>query len=312
MPKLENHLEARLWNDVFLFAQQELGLEPGTIKATVLIETITAVFEMDEILYELREHSAGLNCGRWDYIFSFIKKYQKHPEVILPDRASVTMEVPFMRAYSLLAIKTCHKRGAPAIGGMAAQIPVKNDEKANKAAFSKVRADKEREVNDGHDGTWVAHPGMVQHVKDIFDRKMPAANQIDRQRNDVHVTNKDLLELPSGKITESGLRTNIIVGIQYIAAWLRGNGAVPINHLMEDAATAEISRAQVWQWVRHPEGVLDDGRKVTMEMVDRILREEMDERYTEAVEIFRDLVNHDEFQEFLTLPAYDKLIEGGK
>lgn len=312
LPKLENHLEARIWNDVFVFAQQELGLTTGTIKATVLIETITAAFEMDEILYELREHSAGLNCGRWDYIFSFIKKHQKRSDVIFPDRASVTMEVPFIRAYSLMAIKTCHKRGAPAIGGMAAQIPVKNDQKANEAAFSKVRADKEREVNDGHDGTWVAHPGMVQLVKDIFDEKMPAANQIDRQRNDVNVTNSDLLELPTGKITKAGLRTNIIVGIQYIAAWLRGYGAVPINHLMEDAATAEISRAQVWQWIHHSDGVLEDGRKVTIEMVNRILQEEVDERFIDAADIFRNLTNEDEFQEFLTLPAYEFLNEGGK
>ncbi len=216
LPKLENHLEARLWNDVFIFAQEELGIPQGTVKATVLIETITAAFEMDEILYELREHSAGLNCGRWDYIFSFIKQYQRDPNVIFPDRAEVTMTVPFMRAYTQLAIQTCHKRNAPAIGGMAAQIPVKGDEKANASAFSKVRADKEREVSDGHDGTWVAHPGMVQLVTDIFNENMKTANQIDRKREDVSVSREDLLEVPAGNMTEQGLRTNITVGVNIL------------------------------------------------------------------------------------------------
>lgn len=311
LPKLENHLEARLWNDLFVFAQNELVIPQGSVRATVLIETINAAFEMDEILYELREHSAGLNCGRWDYIFSFIKKFQRHPEVIFPDRSTVTMDVPFMRAYSLLAIKTCHKRNAPAIGGMAAQIPVKNDPKANEASFEKVRADKEREVTDGHDGTWVAHPGMVQFVKDIFDKGMPESNQISRKRADVYVSREDLLEVPQGKITEQGVRTNITVGIQYIAAWLQGRGAVPINHLMEDAATAEISRAQLWQWIRHPKGVLEDQRNVTLKMIDEILQEEFeDENYKEASSLFRDLIAQDDFVEFLTLPAYKRLMKG--
>ncbi|SDQ27270.1 malate synthase A [Virgibacillus salinus] len=311
LPKLENHLEARLWNDVFIFAQNELVIPQGSIRATVLIETITAAFEMDEILYELREHSAGLNCGRWDYIFSFIKKFQSHREVIFPDRSTVTMDVPFMRAYSLLAIKTCHRRNAPAIGGMAAQIPVKNDPKANEASFQKVRADKEREVTDGHDGTWVAHPGMVQFVKDIFDKGMPEPNQISRKRADVVVSREDLLEVPQGKITEQGVRTNITVGIKYIAAWLQGRGAVPINHLMEDAATAEISRAQLWQWIRHPKGVLEDQRNVTLKMIDEILQEEFkDENYKEASSLFRDLIAQDEFVEFLTIPAYKRLMKG--
>ncbi|MGP4105473.1 malate synthase A [Virgibacillus sp. L01] len=311
LPKLENHLEARLWNDVFVFAQNELVIPQGSIKATVLIETINAAFEMDEILYELREHSAGLNCGRWDYIFSFIKKFQSNPDVLFPDRSTVTMDVPFMHAYSLLAIKTCHQRNAPAIGGMAAQIPVKNDPKANEASFQKVRADKEREVTDGHDGTWVAHPGMVQFVKDIFDKRMPESNQISRKREDVVVSREDLLEVPQGKITEQGVRTNITVGIQYIAAWLQGRGAVPINHLMEDAATAEISRAQLWQWIRHPNGVLEDQRKVTLKIIDKIVQEEFeDEKYKEASSLFRDLIVRDDFAEFLTIPAYKQLMKG--
>ncbi|WP_156288466.1 malate synthase A [Oceanobacillus salinisoli] len=320
LPKLESYLEARLWNDVFVFAQNDLGIPPGTIKATVLIETITAAFEMDEILYELREHSAGLNCGRWDYIFSYIKKFQNHPDVILPDRSVVTMEVPFMRSYSLLAIKTCHKRHAPAIGGMAAQIPVKNDDQANENAFQKVRADKEREVRDGHDGTWVAHPGMVQLVKDVFDEGMPTPNQIFNKRDDIEVTAEDLVEIPTGDITEDGVRTNINVGIQYTAAWLRGMGAVPLNHLMEDAATAEISRAQIWQWIRHPKGKMNNGLDITLDLVEGIIDEELakikaqvgekafnDGSYVKATDIFRDLVSQDEFVEFLTLPAYDQL-----
>lgn len=324
LPKLENHLEARLWNDIFVFVQNDLGIPQGTIKATVLIETITAAFEMDEILYELKEHSAGLNCGRWDYIFSYIKKFQTDPDVILPDRSIVTMEVPFMRSYSLLAIKTCHKRGAPAIGGMAAQIPVKNNDQANEAAFNKVRADKEREVNDGHDGTWVAHPGMVQLVRDVFDKGMPAPNQISRKREDVKVTAADLVEIPKGAITEQGLRTNINVGILYIAAWLSGSGAVPINNLMEDAATAEISRAQVWQWIRHPKGILSDGRDITLELVETSLEEEITQikgnegelnfrkgNYEKAAQIFHNLINQDLFEEFLTLPAYGQLLKGG-
>lgn len=279
---------------------------------------------MDEILYELRDHSAGLNCGRWDYIFSYIKKFQQDPEVILPNRSAVTMEVPFMRAYTQLAVQTCHKRNAPAIGGMAAQIPVKNNDEANEIAFRKVRADKEREVKNGHDGTWVAHPGMVQLVKDIFDEHMPTPNQICNKREDVHITQADLLEIPEGKITEQGLRTNINVGIQYVAAWLKGSGAVPINNLMEDAATAEISRAQVWQWIRHPKGLLDDGRKVTFEMVDRMTTEELEKIETtfgngrfenggfrEATQLFTTLIKEDNFAAFLTIPAYQKIIEGG-
>lgn len=324
LPKIEHYQEARLWNDVFIFAQEWLGIPKGTIKATVLIETITAAFEMEEILYELREHSAGLNCGRWDYIFSFIKKFQQQKDIVLPDRASITMESPFMRAYSLLAIKTCHKRNAPAIGGMAAQIPVKNDVTANKLAFAKVRADKEREVRDGHDGTWVAHPGMVPLVKEIFDRSMPKCNQVDKKL-DNNITSKDLLEIPVGDITEEGLRTNVNVAIEYLAAWLRGRGAVPINNLMEDAATAEISRAQVWQWMRCPKGILTDGRPVTGDLVEEIIAEEVEEMHYKignsiqnkdallsATKVFKSLVQNDEFIDFLTLPAYEELIKEGR
>lgn len=318
LPKMESHLEARLWNEAFVFAQDALGIPQGTIKATVLIETIMAAFEMDEILYELREHSAGLNCGRWDYIFSYLKRLRNQPEVILPDRDQVTMTVHFMRSYSLLCIKTCHKRNAPAIGGMAAQIPVKGDEKANEEAFAKVSADKKREATDGHDGTWVAHPGLVPVAKAQFDEHMPTPNQIHRKREDVQVTAKDLLQVPDGTITEKGLRTNINVGIQYIESWLRGQGAAPINNLMEDAATAEISRAQVWQWIRHEKGILDDGRKVTMEMFQQYLGEELEKikkqfgpeltaqsRLKEAAEIFEKLIVSDEFIEFLTIPGYE-------
>ena len=275
LPKIESHLEARLWNDVFVYAQNELGIPQGTIKATVLIETILAAFEMDEILYELKEHSAGLNCGRWDYIFSFLKKFRNFDHVIFPDRAQVTMTVPNMRAYSLLAIKTCHRRNAPAIGGMAAQIPVKGDTAKNDEAFAKVRADKEREARDGHDGTWVAHPGMVSTAKEVFDLLVQKPNQIFRKREDVQVEAKDLLEVPQGTITEEGLRTNVNVGIQYIASWLCGRGAAPIHNLMEDAATAEISRAQVWQWIRHPKGILEDGRNITKELFLTIKEEEL-------------------------------------
>ncbi|WP_170109480.1 malate synthase A [Melghirimyces profundicolus] len=320
LPKLENHLEARLWNDVFLFAQKELKIAPGTIKATVLIETITAAFEMDEILYELKEHSAGLNCGRWDYIFSCIKRFRNRPEVILPDRSLVTMTVPFMRAYTLLAVQTCHKRNAHCIGGMAAQIPVRNDPEANEAALSKVRADKEREALDGHDGTWVAHPALVPVAKEVFDKHMLHPNQIDKKRGDVEVTAKDLCQVPEGPITEEGLRQNVSVGIQYMEAWLRGYGAVGINHLMEDAATAEISRAQVWQWIRHPKGVLEDGRRVTVDLFRRTVEEELEKiretigeerfsagRFTEAKDLFDALTVSDEFVEFLTLPGYERL-----
>lgn len=322
LPKLEHHLEARLWNDVFRYAQDTLGVPQGSIRATVLIETIPAAFQMDEILYELKDHSAGLNCGRWDYIFSYIKRLRNQPDVILPDRSQVTMTSPFMRAYTLLAIKTCHKRNAPAMGGMAAQIPIKGDEAANAAAFDKVREDKRREVTDGHDGTWVAHPALVAVALDEFNEHMPEPNQISRKREDVTVAADDLVEVPTGTITENGLRVNCSVGVQYIASWLRGNGAAPINHLMEDAATAEISRTQVWQWIRHPEGKLEDGRKITGELVDDVLAEELQKlqeqfgkdvydngRFEEADRLFRRLVLNDEFIEFLTVPGYDQLEE---
>lgn len=320
LPKIENHLEARLWNDVFVYAQNELGVPQGTIKATVLIETILAAFEMDEILYELKHHSAGLNCGRWDYIFSFLKKFRNLDDVIFPDRAQVTMTVPNMKAYSLLAIKTCHHRNAPAMGGMAAQIPVKGDAAKNDEAFAKVRADKEREARDGHDGTWVAHPGMVSTAKEVFDELVKTPNQIDRKREDVQVEAKDLLEVPQGTITEAGLRTNINVGIQYIASWLNGQGAAPINNLMEDAATAEISRAQVWQWIHHSKGILEDGRNITKELFLSIKEEELatiqaevgeeafqTKKYTEAAQLFEELSLADDFADFLTNPAYEQL-----
>ncbi|MFC4767850.1 malate synthase A [Effusibacillus consociatus] len=320
LPKMESHLEARLWNDVFVFAQNELNIPQGTIKATVLIETILATFEIDEILYELREHMAGMNCGRWDYIFSYIKKLRNQPHVILPDRSQVTMTVPFMRAYSLLTIKTCHKRNAFAIGGMAAQIPVKNDPVANEEAFAKVRADKEREANDGHDGTWVAHPGLVPVAMEVFNRIMPQPNQVDKKREDFHTTAADLLAVPEGTITEAGLRNNISVGVQYTEAWLRGSGAVPIFNLMEDAATAEISRTQVWQWIHHPKGILDDGRKVTVELFEQILQEELqkikdsigEERYNAgkfdiATKLFREMSTSEEYADFLTLSGYEFL-----
>src|SRR5207248_549951 len=269
LPKLESHLEARLWNDVFVLAQRELGLPVRTIKATVLIETIPAAFDIHEILYELRDHIAGLNCGRWDYIFSFIKKFRRRPDFVLPDRALVTMTTHFLRSYSLLTIQTCHRRGAFAMGGMAAQIPIKSDPQANAAALQKVREDKEREAGDGHDGTWVAHPGLVPLAMEVFNAKMPTPNQLHRKREDVRVTAADLLQVPKGPITEQGLRININVGLRYLESWLRGNGCVPIFNLMEDAATCEISRTQIWQWVHHPGGVLQDGRKVTAELFPR-------------------------------------------
>jgi malate synthase len=315
LPKMESHLEARIWNDAFKLAQDELGISQGTIRATVLIETIPAAFEMDEILYELREHSAGLNCGRWDYIFSCIKRFRNKPDFLLADRALITMTTHFMRSYSLLCIKTCHQRNIFAMGGMAAQIPVKNDPAANEEAFAKVRADKEREAHNGHDGTWVAHPGMVQLALDAFNEKMPQANQIDRKRDDVNVGAPDLLDFgPSGPITEAGLRQNISVGVQYLEAWLRGHGAVPLFNLMEDAATAEISRAQVWQWIRHPRGLLDDGRKVTKDLFRGVLDEELakvkrfaGDKFEAARELFDKITTDDEFAEFLTLPGYDAL-----
>ncbi len=319
LPKLESHLEARLWNDIFNFAQDALGLPRGTIRATVLIETILAAFEADEILYELRDHSAGLNCGRWDYIFSYIKKFRNKPEYVLPDRAQVTMTVPFMRNYSLYVIQTCHKRGIHAMGGMAAQIPIKHDRHANDEAFEKVRADKEREVKDGHDGTWVAHPGLVPVALEVFNRYMPQAHQISRQRDDVRITAADLLTPSEGTITEHGLRWNLKVGIQYLEAWLGGNGCVPLYNLMEDAATAEISRAQVWQWLHH-QAALEDGSQLTPERYSQVLEEEMDAikaevgeqrfnhgKFDLAARLFDDMIRNPQFTEFLTLPAYDYL-----
>ncbi len=315
LPKIESHLEARIWNDVFNLAQDELEIPRGTIRATVLIETIPAAFEMDEILYELREHSAGLNCGRWDYIFSCIKRFRNKPDFILADRALITMTTHFMHSYSLLCIKTCHRRNTFAMGGMAAQIPVKNHPAANDEAFAKVRADKEREARDGHDGTWVAHPGMVQLAMEAFDAVMPRSNQIDRKHDDYDITTKDLLAFGPGEpITETGLRTNISVGVQYLEAWLRGHGAVPLFHLMEDAATAEISRAQVWQWIRHPRGVMDDGRKITKELFRSVLDQEVSkvkrfhhDKFDSARELFDNITTADEFVEFLTLAGYEHL-----
>jgi len=320
LPKLEHHLEARLWNDVFVLAQEELGIPRATIKATVLIETILATFEMDEILYELREHSAGLNCGRWDYIFSAIKKFRNIPGFILPDRAQVTMTTHFMHSYSLLAIKTCHRRNAHAIGGMAAQIPIKNDAQANEEAMARVRADKKREATDGHDGTWVAHPGLVAVALEEFDRVMIGPNQIDRKREDVQVTAADLLAVPDGTITEAGLRTNISVSLQYMESWFRGSGCVPINNLMEDAATVEISRSQIWQWIRHPRGILADGRKVTVELFRQMAAEELQKikamvgaqafasrKFGEAAQLLDKIITSEQFVEFLTLPAYGYL-----
>lgn len=317
LPKMESHLEGRLWNDVFNFAQDTLKIPRGSIRATVLIETILGTFEAEEILYELREHSAGLNCGRWDYIFSFIKKFRNRPGFTLPDRAQVTMTSPFMRAYCLNVIKICHSRGAHAMGGMAAQIPIKGDPTANEAALAKVLADKEREASDGHDGTWVAHPGLVPIALKAFDKHMPQANQISKQRDDVNVAAKDLLSVPTGTITEDGLRGNIRVGVQYLEAWLAGNGCVPLYNLMEDAATAEISRAQIWQWLKHS-AVLADGRKITTQLYDELLPQEMARiekevgsarfsagNYSRAAKLFSEMSKSPQFAEFLTLPAYE-------
>jgi malate synthase len=313
LPKMESHLEARLWNDIFVLAQGELGIAAGTIRATALIETVVGAFEMDEILYELREHSSGLNIGRWDYIFSCIKKFRADKHFCLAERSQVTMTAPFMRAYALLLVKTCHRRGAPAMGGMAAQIPIKNDPKANEAALDKVRQDKLREVTDGCDGTWVAHPALVPIAKAVFDEHMPQPNQYDRQRPDVNVSASDLLAFqPEKPITEAGLRNNISVGIQYLGAWLAGNGCVPVFNLMEDAATAEISRSQIWQWIRSPKGILDDGRKVTNDLFKKLLAEELTKvkaemtegRYDEGAQLFERITADDQYVEFLTLPAY--------
>jgi malate synthase len=320
LPKLESHHEARLWAEVFAYAERRLGIAHGTIKCTVLIETILAAFEMDEILWELRDYIVGLNCGRWDYIFSFIKKFAARPEFLLPDRHQVTMTTHFLRSYSQLCIRSCHRRGAFAMGGMAAQIPIKNDPVANDAALAKVRADKEREAGDGHDGTWVAHPALVPIAMAVFDRLMPTPNQMHRLREDVEVSAADLLRVPEGVITEAGLRNNISVALQYMAAWISGNGCVPINNLMEDAATAEISRAQVWQWIRHPRGVLDDGRKVTLELFRLTLAQEQDRlrdalgaaayatgNFDDAARLIDQITADDRFESFLTLSAYRAL-----
>lgn len=319
LPKMESHLEARLWNDVFVMAQADLGIARGTIRATVLIETILAAFEMDEILFELREHSSGLNCGRWDYIFSFIKKMRSDPALVVPDRGSVTMEQPFLRAYSRLLIQTCHRRGAHAMGGMAAQIPIKDDVEANRIALDKVRADKRREANDGHDGTWVAHPGLIAVAREEFERVVKGPNQLHVMRDDVAVDGCDLLLAPQGSITERGLRGNLEVGLVYLEAWLRGQGCVPIHNLMEDAATAEISRSQVWQWVRHRTR-LDDGRIVDAALVQRILDEELARvraglgvaqrqtgKHARAAEILARLTTSSELADFLTIEAYEQL-----
>ena len=323
LPKLESHLEARLWNEVFVHSQKALGLANGTIKATVLIETILAAFEMDEILYELRDHIVGLNCGRWDYIFSFIKKMRNHNRFMLPDRGTIGMTRHFLRSYSLLLIKTCHRRNAHAMGGMAAQIPIRNDEAANRDALKKVEDDKLREVTDGHDGTWVAHPGLVGLAKTIFDQHMREKNQIARKRQDVAVTAKDLLAVPEGDVTEAGMRQNVNVGILYTEAWLRGLGCVPLYNLMEDAATAEISRTQLWQWVRWG-AKLKDGRIADKPLFRSILDEEMANirdqlgaerfaagKYDEAAELFRTFTEAAELADFLTISAYDRVVAAG-
>jgi malate synthase len=311
LPKLESHLEARLWNDVFVAAQEALGIARGTIRATVLIETIPAAFEMDEILYELRDHSAGLNCGRWDYIFSFIKKFRSRPEFVLPDRARVTMDRHFLKSYVDLLIRTCHRRGIHAMGGMAAQIPIKGDAAANTKALDKVWQDKIREVHAGHDGTWVAHPGLVPVASGAF-ASLAASHQLSVLREDVHVAARDLLTVPDGQITEAGLRTNVDIGIQYLESWLRGVGCVPIYNLMEDAATAEISRSQVWQWVRHG-AHLSNGQVVTRDLVESIIAQEMEEKHLTggkfelAGRLFNQLMTGADFPEFLTLVAYEHL-----
>ena len=321
LPKLESHLEARLWNDIFVFAQRELGVPQGSIRATVLIETILATFEMDEILYELRDHSAGLNCGRWDYIFSYIKKLSHDAKLLLPDRAQVTMTTHFLSSYSKLLVRTCHRRNIHAMGGMAAFIPIKNDPAGNEKAIAQVRADKEREAGEGYDGTWVAHPGLVSVAKEVFDRLMPRPNQIDEKLSGFHATAADLLQPPSGDITEAGLRQNIAVGLGYLEAWLRGTGCVPLFNLMEDAATAEISRAQLWQWIHHG-AHLKDGRKVDLALSESIIQEELAKArqlgdparfaaYEKSAQLMRDLIRSPEFVEFLTVPAYQRLLSDG-
>lgn len=322
LPKLENRHEAALWEEALSLIEDRVGLARGTIKVTVLIETIMAVFEMDEILHALKARIVGLNCGRWDYIFSYIKRFRNHPDKVLPDREQVTMTVPFLRAYSQLLIRTCHRRGAFAMGGMAAQIPIKGDEQGNEAALEKVRADKRREAADGHDGTWVAHPGLIDVAMKIFDEYLHGPNQLDRLRRDVEVTAAELIEPAEGTITERGVRGNISVAIRYLAAWLGGQGCVPIANLMEDAATAEIARAQLWQWVRHPAGRLDDRRDIDLGLVrgwqQEALAQIRDEkgdaafahgRYEQAAELLDKVTAADEFVEFITLPAYAKLTD---
>lgn len=317
LPKMEHYLEARLWNEVFVFAQDYLAIPQGTIKATVLIETLPAAFQMHEIIYELRNHMAGLNCGRWDYIFSFIKTLSSNPDFITPDRSKMVMGDAFLKAYSLELIKTCHKRGAFAMGGMAAQIPIKNNEEANKIAFAKVKADKEREASNGHDGTWVAHPDLVPVAMEVFNRLMPEANQLDLLREDVQTAQSDLLKMHEGTRSEAGLRENIRVGVQYIEAWLRGKGAVPLYNLMEDAATAEISRTQVWQWLKH-QANLEDGQQVTKELVQNLIDDEMAKlgevlgqetlqspSFNSAISLFTELSMADVCTDFLTVPAYE-------
>jgi malate synthase len=311
LPKIESHLEARLWNDVFCFAQDYLDIPRGSIRATVLIETILAAFEMDEILYELREHSSGLNCGRWDYIFSFIKKFRTRPDFVLPNRAQVTMERHFLASYVELLIQTCHRRGIHAMGGMAAQIPIRNNAAENERALEKVRQDKLREVHAGHDGTWVAHPALVPVAKEIFDQYMPQSNQISSTRKHRAITAEDLLTVATGDITEQGLRWNIDVGLQYLHSWLQGQGCVPIYNLMEDAATAEICRAQVWQWVRH-RAKLEGGEEVTRKLVSEMVAERKEqlpagERLNLAAQVLEKLMTSEEFPEFLTLACYDFL-----
>jgi len=318
LPKIESHLEARLWNDVFTYSQQALGVPHGSIRATVLIETILAAFETDEILYELRDHSAGLNCGRWDYIFSFIKKFANDPKAVMPDRGQVGMTAPFMRAYSKMVIRDCHRRNIHAMGGMSAFIPVKNNPEINEKAMAQVRADKEREATDGHDGTWVAHPGLVAISKEPFDRLMPKPNQIDKKLPGYKVTAADLLQVPTGDITEAGLRQNLVVGMGYLESWLRGIGCVPLFNLMEDAATAEISRSQLWQWIHHS-AHLKDGRKIDVALCDAILHEELAKAktgvpagqypsYDKAAELMRQMYTSPTFVDFLTIPAYHELI----
>ena len=316
LPKMESYLEARLWNDIFIYSQKKMGIPIGTVKATVLVETILAAFEMDEILYELKDHSAGLNCGRWDYIFSFIKKFRNYSDFVLPDRSAITMDRHFLNSYVQLLIYTCHKRGAHAMGGMAAQIPIKNDSKANNLAMNKVKSDKEREAKAGHDGTWVAHPGLSSIALDAFNDVMVGDNQISRKLDNPNIKQEDLLKVPSGQISIQGFKDNIKVGIQYIEAWLCGNGCVPLYHLMEDAATAEISRSQLWQWIKN-EATFDSGEIVTPEFFNKILNEELTEikneigkeRYDDgkfdiASSLFKEMILKNDFDEFLTLPAY--------